>query len=240
MDHNQSTWQAPPPRLRIADAETHVWLVPAERSDPDAAALLSVTELERASRLRRGRSRIQYTATQCALHRLLGGYLDLSPQSVELKRTGTGKPYVDPRHGTTLGFNVSHSGRWALIAFARGREIGVDLEAHRSLDAMSLARRFFCDSEALRLADTDEDLRSKRFFDLWTAKEALVKAMGIGIAGNLKRFEVITEPEMSWRDVTGRAELSRWLIHALPAPAKHSAALAIEQELGRLRMFYFE
>ncbi len=240
MDHKQLTWQAPPPRLRIADSETHVWLVPAERTDPAAAALLSVTELERASRLRRERSRIQYTATQCMLRRLLGGYLNLSPDSVELKRTSNGKPYVDPRHGSTLGFNVSHSGSWALIAFARGKEIGVDLEAHRPLDAMNLAQRFFCDSEALRLADIDEDVRNNRFFDLWTAKEALAKAMGTGIAGTLKRFEVVTEPEMGWRDVSGGAESLRWSLHALPAPANHSAALAIERGLGQLRLFSAE
>ncbi len=240
MEHNQLTWQAPPPRLRILGAEAHVWLVPAQRSDPDANALLSVTERERASRLRRGRSRTQYIATQCMLRRLLGEYLGLSPQSVELKRTSAGKPFVDPRHDSTLNFNVSHSGGWALIAMARGREIGVDLEAHRALDAMSLARRFFCEHEALRLADIDEDMRNSRFFDLWTAKEALVKAMGTGIAGTLKRFEVDTEPAMGWRDLSGRVEPSRWSLHALPAPANHSAALAIERELGQLSLFCAE
>ena len=85
---------------------------------------------------------------------------------------------------------MSHSG-----AFARDRRsptatsrVGVDVEEvrpRRRLDA--LAARVLNDEEHaawLRLDDADEQLRS--FLRVWTAKEAYLKALGIGIATRLR------------------------------------------------------
>lgn len=236
MDHNQSIWQTPPQRLRIATAEAHVWLVPIDRVESDTD-LLSTTEQERATRLHHRRARLQYTATQCTLRRLLGRYLDAPPQSVYLMRTSAGKPYVGPRHGIDVRFNVSHSGDWAMIAFALGQEVGVDLEAHRPLNALALAQRFFCDTEARRLTKLEAAARQDQFFQLWTAKEALVKAMGSGIAGTLKRFDIVTIPRPQWRDLRGEIGPDAWSLHPLPAPLDYSATLAVERDIQSLQLF---
>lgn len=238
MDHNESAWLAPPQRLRLHRGEVHVWLVLLDGSNTSGTNLLSVAERQRAERLAQPRARGQYIASQRMLRMILARYLDVSPSAIQFLRSPAGKPYLDPRHGSTLRFNLSHSGSWALFAFAVGQEVGVDLETHRPVDPLALAQRFFCAAEARRLRTLPIAQRPRSFFELWTAKEALAKAMGTGIAGTLNRFDVdVSGAQPRWIDLQDRGRSAQWSLHHLPAPTGCSASLAVEGELHGLRHF---
>lgn len=238
MEHNQSPWQPPPARPALDD-ELQVWLYDLERCGPQDPALLSAREQDRARRLVQSRARRQYVAAQVLLRRLLGEYLEIDPGAVVFERGPQGKPFLANHHGAELHFNLSHSGNWLLVALVRGREVGVDLEVHRSIDTLALAERFFCAGETRQLNSLPDPARQRRhFFDLWTAKEALVKAMGTGIAGTLNRFELSLEPSgIQWRDHTGQHAADQWCLLSLPAPDGCSAALAVERQLPTVRYF---
>lgn len=79
-----------------------------------------------------------------------------------------------------LGFNLSHSGDWIVLATAPGCEVGVDIEnVDPTFPALEIADEFFLPSERKWIgAGKDPTLR---FFQLWTAKEALMKATGEGM-----------------------------------------------------------
>lgn len=123
----------------------------------------------------------------------LAAYLGVDAEQVRLLEGEHGRPRLDPAHDSSLDFNWSHSGGHALIAIARGIAPGVDIERRRPQPrALPLARRFFAADEAAALAALSEDDRAAAFLDLWTAKEALLKAHGRGIGFGLNRVRVLS------------------------------------------------
>jgi 4'-phosphopantetheinyl transferase len=156
------------------------------------ALRLSEAERERASRFRFYRDRRRFIVARARLRELLGVRLGVPPESVELACGKNGKPALAARcAGEGLRFNVSHCEDVAVYAFSRGCEVGIDVEAIRTLPAAeSIAARVFSPRENrafLALAPRD---RALGFFNCWTRKEALVKALGIGLAVRLDQLDV--------------------------------------------------
>jgi 4'-phosphopantetheinyl transferase len=177
-------------------------------------AWLSDEERQRACRFRLARDRRRYTVARGRLRQLLAERLRTHPRSVELCCGAHGKPRLAP--GSAVAdwrFNLSHSGDLALLAFFRGREVGIDVEAvHAMQDADAIAAWYFPPRELaafLSLAPHDKALG---FFGAWTRTEALGKALGVGLQ------------RASARDVD-----SGWHLHSFsPAPG-YVAALAVER-----------
>lgn len=133
-------------------------------------------------------------AGRAALRRLLATYLGIGAEAVELVAGAHGRPALAPhlaslRGGLPLEFNASHSGDFALVALALGIAPGVDIERHHArANALALARRFFDADEAAVLERLDGDARDRAFLDLWCAKEAVLKAAGVGLSFGLSRL----------------------------------------------------
>ena len=152
---------------------------------------------------------------------LLAAALDMDAIDVPISRRCV--HCGDPAHGrptvtvaTPISFSLSHSGSFAVIAIVEGdARIGVDVEAVRPRGRIeALAARVLNDEEHaawLRLDDDDARLRS--FLRTWTAKEAYLKALGIGIATRL-------------RDVPARVD--GWRTSELQLGPGRIAALAID------------
>ena len=183
------------------------------------AGCLRDDERQRAGRFRLARDRRRYVVARGRLRQLLATRLGTYPRSVELSCGAHGKPCLAPGSSAVdLRFNVSHSGDFALFAFCRGHEVGVDVEAVQPMqDADAVARHFFSRGElqAYRaLAPRDRELG---FFTCWTRKEAYLKARGGGLQSPLSECDV--PPDGSG---TG------WSLQSFsPAPG-HAAALAVE------------
>jgi len=109
----------------------------------------------------------------------------LKYHDIQINEGPTGKPYLacNPRYE----FNISHT-RNAVAAALSDEPIGVDIERIREID-INIAKSVFSDKELNWLQDASED-RNRRFFDIWTKKEALVKYHGIGLSGDLKSYDV--------------------------------------------------
>lgn len=122
---------------------------------------------------------------------VLGAYLGIEGAEVALVEGDFGRPELSPRHGMTLDFNWSHSGERALIAVAQGVAPGVDIERVQERPrAVQIADRYFLPAETAALSALDGAARSAAFLQLWTAKEAILKALGRGIAFGLDRLEI--------------------------------------------------
>src|SRR5689334_4671124 len=106
--------------------EVHVWNVAVTLESVQAGVpLLNSDERARADRFLVEHARASYTTTRGTLRRLAAAYLQTDPKLLEFQPGPFGKPFLPafPR----LGFNVSHSGTMAVLAFAWDLELGVDV-----------------------------------------------------------------------------------------------------------------
>ena len=219
-------WETPSSWPRLSDDEIHVWCVELDAADEVGtfAACLSADERERASGLLSGTHQRRFVVARGMLRQLLGRYLDRDPGAVTFSRGAHGKPFLQ-KGG--LDFNVSHTYELALYAIARDREVGVDVEWMRpQVSHEQIAARFFSLEEQEALAQVPTEERRAAFYNIWTRKEAYVKARGDGIAAGLGTFAVSLGAEAALlHSDEGRDEVERWKLMALEPANGYVAAL---------------
>jgi 4'-phosphopantetheinyl transferase len=122
------------------------------------------------------------------LRRLLAACLATDADALVFEHGAHGRPVLASPHAA-LDFSWSHSGDCALLALARGLpELGVDIERTRPRPrALELAARFFAAEESAQLQRLPDAARDVAFLALWTAKEAVLKGIGRGLAYGLER-----------------------------------------------------
>lgn len=153
---------------------------------------------------------------------LLAAYLDVEPEALSLTDDAHGRPHLAGHDG--LHFNWSHSGSHAMVAVAQALPaLGVDIEQRRERPrALELARRFFAEREHAALQQLPSTGRNDAFLRLWTAKEAVLKAHGRGLAYGLERVEFAVD-DVAVRPLRFRGEVGepdQWQCMALaPDPA---------------------
>ncbi|AFQ47686.1 4'-phosphopantetheinyl transferase family protein [Burkholderia cepacia] len=165
------------------------WCVPL--ASP-AYAALNDAEHARAGRYLRHEDAVRSAATRAALRDVLGAALGIAPKEVAIVVDASGRPSLDPAHRASLDFNVSHAGDHALIAWAGAGRVGVDIEScSRSTDWRALTSEVCTAAEAAYLDGLLPAARAAAFMRVWSAKEALLKALGTGIVGGLRAFAVV-------------------------------------------------
>ncbi|GLQ88444.1 4'-phosphopantetheinyl transferase family protein [Dyella flagellata] len=161
------------------------------------------------------------------LRALLGIYLGLPAEAVALVEGEHGKPQLAEPWDRWLQFNWSHSGEAALVAIARDCSPGVDIERLRPRPrAMQLAERFFHPEETAALAKLDESRREQAFLQLWTAKEAVLKALGRGIAFGLQRLQLTVAPATPCVLWLEGDDATQWQLHSVCPDVGHIASVA--------------
>lgn len=150
----------------------------------DAAELLDDGERARADGFVFRRDRERFTRAHGHLRRRLGLRLGAAPREVRIVAPEGRKPYLA---AGDIRFNLSHSGRRAVVAITGDAEIGVDLELIDRMDRLGeqldgLADFCLTGREREALSSTPAAGRVRRFLSYWTAKEARMKLTGEGMA----------------------------------------------------------
>ncbi|MDQ2921579.1 MAG: 4'-phosphopantetheinyl transferase superfamily protein [Acidobacteriota bacterium] len=242
FDH--SIWLSPPAHPRARHDEVHVWRVSLDESQaPKFEALLDDDERMRAARFRFQEHRNRFIVARGALRTILGSYLQTEPAELQFSYGRYGKPALTGGFAANaISFNLSHSGKFMLMAVSRGRELGIDLEwINQEFATSEVAERFFSHREILSLRGQPEYLQTEAFFNCWTRKEAYIKARGEGLTLPLDQFDVSLEPSGAslLDNRTEPGEVSRWSLQELhPAPA-YCAAVAVEGFSWQLRLLDF-
>ena len=228
-----TAWRPAPAGLALGPTDVHVWRLPLAQPPAQLAVLgqtLSPDERERARRFYFDRDRNAFTAARGALRTLVGAYAAHPPGDLVFGYQAKGKPYLTTPPGD-LRFNLSHSGEFALIAFTRGRELGVDVERRRPMDdLLSVAKGAFSPREYATLCGLPPRDHTHAFFACWSRKEAFIKTTGEGVS-QLGDFDVNLRPGEPARilRVEGVAPGAYpWSIHDLPAIPDHAASLVVE------------
>ncbi|MFC4147520.1 4'-phosphopantetheinyl transferase family protein [Micromonospora mangrovi] len=117
------------------------------------------------------------------LQRAGGTLLGRTETRIDVSREPGGRPVVRADDGRALPVSVSHVDGVVVVAARTGGPVGVDVEPRRSLPALALARRWYHPDEVAWLGDRPPRGRDEDFLRLWTAKEAVGKALGSGLRG---------------------------------------------------------
>jgi 4'-phosphopantetheinyl transferase len=191
-------WELSPKRVELAADEIHVWRANLEGEESvirQFEETLSIDEKARANRFFFQRDRNRFIAARGILRELLGRYLNRAPAGLEFDYGPQGKPVLRAESSRqSVQFNVSHSHGMALLGFAVGRHLGVDVELVRSFAGERIAERYFAPQEVLELKRLPAALQDEGFFLCWTRKEAYIKARGEGLHVPLKSFHVSLTP----------------------------------------------
>lgn len=148
---------------------------------------LSLMEQAKASRFwfRRDRERCRLAHT---LKRLaLADPMSLAPHDLIFHQDQGGKPSLS--HSGRLEFSLSHAGSWAAIAIAQS-PCGVDLEPMASAEFRSYPVEAALHPKELNEWDRSAD-PDAYFLRIWTGKEALSKALGLGLSMDFRSFSLI-------------------------------------------------
>ena len=234
MNPRQILWPLPPADLTLLNHQIHVWaarldLLPVDLDELNSS--LAPSECERAARFRFDLHRNRFIAGRGLLRAVLGRYLKTNPARLEFDYSATGKPALSGgAAGVRIGFNLAHSEDLAVLAVMLGQDVGIDVEWVRPIpDAEQLVARFFSSRENAAFQALPEAQREVAFFNLWTRKEAWLKATGEGIAGSLKRVEVsflAGEPARLIKIEDSQEEAARWRLIELNPALGFAAALA--------------
>jgi 4'-phosphopantetheinyl transferase len=195
-------------------------------ADRLARHLLSPAEKERADRLRVPVKRREFTIARAILRSCLGAAAGVEPGAIVFTFGDHGKPRL-ASPATEFGFNISHSRGAVALALVRGREVGIDIEKVRTdIKAEALAARFFSQRENDLLSRISGTEMLTAFFDCWTRKEAVLKAIGAGLSLSLASFDVSLDPDRAELLATRWEEDHQITLRHLDAPEGYRAALA--------------
>ncbi|PIE25760.1 MAG: hypothetical protein CSA58_12660 [Micrococcales bacterium] len=171
----------------------HVWYADLDTAHCHGAApldALSADERQRAARYRDETLRRRAAIATAVLRTLLGGYLGVAPAGVAIERRcrSCGGPHGALHAGLpgapeTLDVSTSRSGPLTLYAVSPSGRVGVDVELRDpAFDWATAARTAFHAEEISALGLPASGGWSDRCFELWTRKEAYLKAIGTGLA----------------------------------------------------------
>jgi len=197
--------------------------------------MLCASERERAARFVFDIHRRRFVAARAGLRRVLGLCLDRDPAGLAFDYTDRGRPSLRLAAHPDFDFNLAHSGNLALVALS-SRRVGVDVERLREMEnALAIARRFFSPREVGALKRLAEDARAQGFFNAWTRKEAVIKAVGTGLAA-LEETEVSLRPGEIPAVLSGPGGAKAWqLFHLEPSPG-FVGAVAVQAAAPPVRL----
>lgn len=182
--------------------EVHIWLI--EYDSKKAFTICSASTLSKEERVKANRFKHFENGTvwaffHTALRDILSRYVDYSATDIQFSLDHRQKPYLNNKIDSPLYFNLSHSGHFAMLAVSSVAPIGVDIEMSKEIqDAENVAKRFFSNQENSQLRMVNKDKFIHHFYQIWTAKEAVIKANGWGMSAPLDSFDVMVENCTHW------------------------------------------
>jgi 4'-phosphopantetheinyl transferase len=180
-------------------------------------------------RLHRESGRQQFALTRALQRHVLSAYAaDVSPVEWRFQSTPEGRPSLAPPFDRSgLQFNIAHTEGLVVMAVCRHARVGVDVEK-LGRAPLAVTERYFSAAEAAQLRALPAEAQPRRFVQLWTLKEAYLKAVGAGLAGGLGRTSFHFDDAERFRfEREDDPEAERWQFRQFDASADHLLALAV-------------
>lgn len=156
-------------------------VIPGVLSQEQVTPCLTPTEMDRASRFRFAKDAMHWKSCRAQLRMILAKETGFMPNEVPLILSEFGKPLLGAPC-SSLHFNLTHSDELALIALSLDGPVGIDLEKKcRGIDLLG-CESTFCHPQEIDDLSGDPQLRAIQLLQIWTHKEAVLKALGTGFS----------------------------------------------------------
>lgn len=226
--------------MGIDDAEVwHGRLTAEDAHYPAYWCVLDAAEQAQALKFKNGLLRQRYVEVHGRLRNLLAQTLDQPPEKIRIAKAEHGKPYLVDY--PELAFNLSHSADSMMIALGRQCRLGVDIEIRKPRINMSgLVDKCFAEEEFFYWKQLPETEKAEAFYRFWTRKEALVKAVGHGIALGLNDCVVNPEnPSEFLRVPATCGPASAWQVLDIDVEQGLCGALVADKKFSVVRLLAF-
>jgi 4'-phosphopantetheinyl transferase len=218
-----------PKPLKIDHGTIHVWKVRLCSSHAELRelpGLLSAAEGERAGRFAFEKDHARFVSCRASLRIILGRYTGVAPEKLAFRYEAQGKPALEGLAGWQ--FNLSHSRDLAAIAISRNDPVGIDLELIDADFPRDDVAPDILTADELREMDARPFIdQSEYFFQLWTLKEALLKALGRGLSLEPRDIHVHLDAGLNPDLFTGPPDFMNATLRRLNLEAGYAAALAV-------------
>ncbi|MCH9755823.1 MAG: 4'-phosphopantetheinyl transferase superfamily protein [Gammaproteobacteria bacterium] len=142
--------------------------------------LLSNEEKMRANRFHFTHHQHHFRRARIILRLILANYLEQAPENLQFAYGKHGKPYLIEH--PELEFNLSHSGKYALLAVGKKHPLGIDIEQYSGRPYVGIGQHVFSDKENTHLKTLPGQIKPLMFFNIWAQKEAFIKLLGLGLS----------------------------------------------------------
>ena len=228
--------------LSLPGKTVSVWVLDDTLIEPACSALertLSPDERGRARAYRQEKHRNRFVARRGVLRWLIGACLSCNPESLRFNVTPFGQLVLLGSYSERLAFSISQTDGMALLALAWDCRVGVDVERRiDGLDMPGIGRGIFSATEQ-KMLDAARPDSTQRLLKLWTRKEALLKALGTGLAGEPDAYATEDDAllgESHWRASHQGSRISGWTFLDLPVGPQFQGALAVSLEDARVAL----
>jgi len=247
MSDLKITWPRPTTEWSPDVTGIDVWAASLRRSTvelSDLAATLSPEEDNRAERYQFEQHRNRFIAGRGLLRTILGMHLNRNPRELEFAYGPNEKPRLAHQDDDgPLHFNLAHSEDLVLIAVTRTGEVGIDVERIRPVsEAGNIVERYFSPRESGVYRALPEGEKPFAFFNLWTRKEAWLKATGVGIGQLLSEVEVSFLPGNPARLISLRGctrSAAAWRLWDVAPASGYVGAVASPMGEAQLRCWHW-
>ncbi len=181
-----------------------LWCIDIENTDLDPAdhySVLSKSKQNRARSFKNESAAKQFVFSHVALIKILTERFGFETAGLIWKETEHKKPFLETTDGKRpIEFNISHCKKYIAIALSEN-PVGIDIEGHREMNDMRGVSDIVYTEEEKAFVFENLELQTSRFFQLWTSKEAILKADGSGFMRDPKELETISTiaaPNVYW------------------------------------------
>lgn len=181
------------PLSNIREQDVDIWQFNLANEPNHFEHILNKNEIERANRFHFPVHRRRHIAAHTTVRKILGLYLQMAPENIEFEQNKYGKPQIKAK--STIHFNLSHSKDLALLAVNHNHTIGIDLEYFSNRPYEGIGSHIFSEFENQALQKLTPFLKPMGFFHLWSQKEALIKACGLGLSYPTKQLTLPVLPK---------------------------------------------
>ncbi len=232
MHHDALCWLQDNCPFEPGDNIIDIWRVDLRSAKNDhLLSILAQDERQRADKFLFPKDRLRFSRTRFALRLILSQYLKCQAEEIKFHYGEKGRPELAWPDQKNLNFNLSHSDDFALIAVAKNRHIGIDINAVSGpSNWREMAKRSFSATEQSSISALDKPQQVLGFHQIWTQKEAYTKALGLGYSYGFQNFSVrIGLNKFGLQtDTNSPTAPDNWTLCDISIDLNHVAALAYD------------